>query len=189
MTTQAPQSVAERLDDGHSLEFAYFLVPDAGDPQGVLAMARLVDELDGVLAELTDRLVGCGCGEVLLGPAADLVERRQQRAPRFGQRVGDGDGRPFVDVARDEPGVTERAESVGEHRVADSVDGTSEGAEARRPAAQRAEDDPGPALAQEVERADERRVAAGALLGVDRRAALRRCAHGNKLATSTLLGI
>jgi alkanesulfonate monooxygenase SsuD/methylene tetrahydromethanopterin reductase-like flavin-dependent oxidoreductase (luciferase family) len=32
-------------DYGHELEFGYFLVPDAGDPDGVLETARLADEL------------------------------------------------------------------------------------------------------------------------------------------------
>jgi alkanesulfonate monooxygenase SsuD/methylene tetrahydromethanopterin reductase-like flavin-dependent oxidoreductase (luciferase family) len=32
-------------DYGHSLEFGYFLVPDAGDPKGVLETARLADQL------------------------------------------------------------------------------------------------------------------------------------------------
>jgi alkanesulfonate monooxygenase SsuD/methylene tetrahydromethanopterin reductase-like flavin-dependent oxidoreductase (luciferase family) len=46
MTTQAlPQSLHERLDYGHSLEFAYFLTPDAGDPEAVLETARLADGL------------------------------------------------------------------------------------------------------------------------------------------------
>jgi alkanesulfonate monooxygenase SsuD/methylene tetrahydromethanopterin reductase-like flavin-dependent oxidoreductase (luciferase family) len=39
------QSVNERLDYGHPLEFGYFLVPDAGDPLGVLETARLADGL------------------------------------------------------------------------------------------------------------------------------------------------
>jgi alkanesulfonate monooxygenase SsuD/methylene tetrahydromethanopterin reductase-like flavin-dependent oxidoreductase (luciferase family) len=33
------------MDYGHPLEFGYFLTPDAGDPHGVLATARLVDGL------------------------------------------------------------------------------------------------------------------------------------------------
>jgi alkanesulfonate monooxygenase SsuD/methylene tetrahydromethanopterin reductase-like flavin-dependent oxidoreductase (luciferase family) len=45
---------AERLDYGHSLEFAYFLVPDAGDPQGVLETARRVDELGYDLVAVQD---------------------------------------------------------------------------------------------------------------------------------------
>jgi alkanesulfonate monooxygenase SsuD/methylene tetrahydromethanopterin reductase-like flavin-dependent oxidoreductase (luciferase family) len=39
------QSVNERIDYGHSLEFGYFLTPDASDPNGVLATARALDEL------------------------------------------------------------------------------------------------------------------------------------------------
>jgi hypothetical protein len=33
------------MDYGHSLEFGYFLIPDAGDPRGVLETARLADRL------------------------------------------------------------------------------------------------------------------------------------------------
>ena len=32
-------------DYGHEIEFGYFLVPDADDPQGVLDTARLADRL------------------------------------------------------------------------------------------------------------------------------------------------
>jgi hypothetical protein len=37
------QPVNERLDYGHSLEFAYFLAPDPGDLQGMLETVRLLD--------------------------------------------------------------------------------------------------------------------------------------------------
>ena len=38
------------MDYGHGLEFGYFLVPEAGDPRGVLDTARLADRLgyDGI---------------------------------------------------------------------------------------------------------------------------------------------
>ena len=39
------QPLNESLDYGHPLEFGYFLVPDAGDPLGVLETARLLDRL------------------------------------------------------------------------------------------------------------------------------------------------
>jgi hypothetical protein len=39
------RSSNESLDYGHPLGFGYFLTPDAGDPRGVLEMARLVDGL------------------------------------------------------------------------------------------------------------------------------------------------
>ena len=39
------QPLKEELDYGHPVEFGYFLVPDAGDPLGVLETARLVDGL------------------------------------------------------------------------------------------------------------------------------------------------
>jgi alkanesulfonate monooxygenase SsuD/methylene tetrahydromethanopterin reductase-like flavin-dependent oxidoreductase (luciferase family) len=40
-----PQRSQERLDYGHSLEFGYFLTPDAGDPRGLLETARVLDSL------------------------------------------------------------------------------------------------------------------------------------------------
>ena len=39
------QPLRRGLDYGHSLEFGYFLTPDAGDPAGVLETARLLDDL------------------------------------------------------------------------------------------------------------------------------------------------
>ena len=33
------------MDYGHSVEFGYFLIPDAGDPRGVLETARVADRL------------------------------------------------------------------------------------------------------------------------------------------------
>src|SRR2546427_6798321 len=55
MTTEASSHpVNERLDYGHPLEFGYFLTPDAGDPQGVLETARLVDELGYDLLAVQD---------------------------------------------------------------------------------------------------------------------------------------
>jgi len=39
------QPLTQGLDYGHSLEFGYFLTPDAGDPHGVLETALLVDGL------------------------------------------------------------------------------------------------------------------------------------------------
>jgi alkanesulfonate monooxygenase SsuD/methylene tetrahydromethanopterin reductase-like flavin-dependent oxidoreductase (luciferase family) len=41
-------------DYGHSIEFGYFLVPDAGDPAGVLQTARLADELGYDLLAVQD---------------------------------------------------------------------------------------------------------------------------------------
>ncbi len=41
-------------DYGHPLEFGYFLVPDAGDPRGVLETARLLDELGYDLIAVQD---------------------------------------------------------------------------------------------------------------------------------------
>ena len=41
-------------DYGHDTEFGYFLIPDAGDPQGVLETARLADELGYDLLAIQD---------------------------------------------------------------------------------------------------------------------------------------
>jgi alkanesulfonate monooxygenase SsuD/methylene tetrahydromethanopterin reductase-like flavin-dependent oxidoreductase (luciferase family) len=41
-------------DYGHEIEFGYFLVPDAGDPDGVLQTARLADELGYDLLAVQD---------------------------------------------------------------------------------------------------------------------------------------
>jgi alkanesulfonate monooxygenase SsuD/methylene tetrahydromethanopterin reductase-like flavin-dependent oxidoreductase (luciferase family) len=44
-TETSSQPLHGSLDYGHSLEFGYFLVPDAGDPLGVLETARIADGL------------------------------------------------------------------------------------------------------------------------------------------------
>jgi alkanesulfonate monooxygenase SsuD/methylene tetrahydromethanopterin reductase-like flavin-dependent oxidoreductase (luciferase family) len=55
MATEAPQDASIRgLDYGQPLEFAYFLTPDAGDPQGVLETARLADGLGYDLLGIQD---------------------------------------------------------------------------------------------------------------------------------------
>jgi alkanesulfonate monooxygenase SsuD/methylene tetrahydromethanopterin reductase-like flavin-dependent oxidoreductase (luciferase family) len=41
-------------DYGHSIEFGYFLIPDAGNPEGVLQTARLADELGYDLLAVQD---------------------------------------------------------------------------------------------------------------------------------------
>ena len=41
-------------DYGHDLKFGYFLIPDSGDPSGVLATARLIDELGYDLVGIQD---------------------------------------------------------------------------------------------------------------------------------------
>jgi alkanesulfonate monooxygenase SsuD/methylene tetrahydromethanopterin reductase-like flavin-dependent oxidoreductase (luciferase family) len=48
------QPLQERLDYGHSLEFGYFLTPDARDPQGLLETARLLDGLGYDLIGIQD---------------------------------------------------------------------------------------------------------------------------------------
>jgi hypothetical protein len=42
------------VDYGRSLEFGYFLIPDAGDPRGVLETAHLVDRLGYDLLAVQD---------------------------------------------------------------------------------------------------------------------------------------
>ena len=42
------------MDYGHSLEFGYFLIPDAGDPRGVLETARVADRLGYDLLAVQD---------------------------------------------------------------------------------------------------------------------------------------
>ena len=48
------QQLNDRLDYGHSLEFGYFLTPEAGDPVGVLKTARLLDALGYDLIGIQD---------------------------------------------------------------------------------------------------------------------------------------
>ena len=49
------QSSGDALDYGHPIEFGDFLLPDAGDPRGVLETARLLDELGYDLIAVQDR--------------------------------------------------------------------------------------------------------------------------------------
>jgi alkanesulfonate monooxygenase SsuD/methylene tetrahydromethanopterin reductase-like flavin-dependent oxidoreductase (luciferase family) len=42
------------MDYGHALEFGYFLIPDAGDPQAVLETARIADRLGYDLLAVQD---------------------------------------------------------------------------------------------------------------------------------------
>ncbi len=42
------------MDYGHPLEFGYFLIPDAGDPRGVLETARIADRLGYDLLAVQD---------------------------------------------------------------------------------------------------------------------------------------
>jgi hypothetical protein len=42
------------MDYGHPLEFGYFLIPDAGDPRGVLETARVADRLGYDLLAVQD---------------------------------------------------------------------------------------------------------------------------------------
>ncbi len=45
-------------DYGHHLEFGYFLIPDANDPDGVLETARLADRLGYDLLAVQDHPYG-----------------------------------------------------------------------------------------------------------------------------------
>jgi hypothetical protein len=74
-------------------------------------------------------------------PEPDLLERRDERAPAVGQRVGHGDRRPVVDGARDESGGGQVGEPVGEYGIGDAADRAREVAEPG--AAQRASTDAG----------------------------------------------
>ena len=140
------------------------------------------------MANLRPHLFGpSGSREVLLRPARDLFERRQQGTARVGELIGDGDGRSGVDGAGGEPHVAQLTESVGEHRVADAFDRAREDTEPDWAAAERPEYHPGPAPAEEVERAHERRVGASTRFGVDRRLWFRSSFHGIPLALSPLL--
>ena len=48
MTTEAlSQRVDERLDYGYPLEFGYFLVPDAADPQGAFSSVPAISQERG----------------------------------------------------------------------------------------------------------------------------------------------
>src|SRR6266700_8428614 len=91
------------------------------------------------MANLRPHLFGpSGSREVLLRPARDLFERRQQGTARVGELIGDGDGRSGVDGAGSEPHVAQLTESVGEHRVADAFDRAREDTEPDWAAAERA---------------------------------------------------
>ena len=87
--------------------------------------------------------------------------------------VADGERWSLLDGSSDEAGSGEGAQARGEHGVADAVARTRELTETGRPAAEVAQYDAGPALAEQVEGTRERRVAARASLGVLTRAELR----------------
>jgi alkanesulfonate monooxygenase SsuD/methylene tetrahydromethanopterin reductase-like flavin-dependent oxidoreductase (luciferase family) len=50
----AARSVSTMTDYGHDLQFGYFLIPDGGDPHGVLETARLADRLGYDLLAVQD---------------------------------------------------------------------------------------------------------------------------------------
>ena len=111
-------------DYGHSLEFGYFLIPDAGDPQGVLETARLADQLGydvlgvqdhpsqpahldalallGVILAQTERIrVFQDVGNLPLRPPAAFAKAAATldllSGGRFEAGLGDG---AFLDAAR-----------------------------------------------------------------------------------------
>ncbi len=67
-------------DYGHDLKFGYFLIPDAGDPSGVLATARLIDELDYDLVGIQDHPYHPGHLDSLSLMAVILGQTRRIRA-------------------------------------------------------------------------------------------------------------
>src|SRR4051794_7541840 len=115
--------------------------------------------------------------QMVLRPAADLRERRDQSLPRVRERVFDRDGRALVDRSGDQAGFDQVAQTRGEHRVADSLDRPGKLAEAGWTLAEVAEDDAGPASPEQVERADQRRVAARAGFGGTRSSSFRLRGH------------
>jgi hypothetical protein len=68
-------STDPRPDYGHELEFGYFLIPDAGDPAGVLEVARLARGTRGVGARVI-YTTGGGAPSAL---AASVLSQPQTR--------------------------------------------------------------------------------------------------------------
>src|SRR5258708_15935478 len=66
-------------DYGHDLKFGYFLIPDAGDPSGVLATARLIDELGYDLVGIQDHPYNPGHLDALSLMAVILGQTRRIR--------------------------------------------------------------------------------------------------------------
>jgi hypothetical protein len=103
--------------------------------------------------------------QVFVCPARDLSKCGQERLAALRERVRDGDRRAWLDRARDQARGAKLGEPLGEHRVGYGPDRAREFAEACRPLAENAEDHRVPALAEEGERARERRIATQASLG------------------------
>lgn len=101
---------------------------------------------------------------MFLRPTRDQFERREESATGVREAVGDGERWALSDGPGYESRIDEFAETLGEHRVADPVDGARERAEPCRPASQCSEHHSRPALSKEVERAYESGIRAGALV-------------------------
>src|SRR5258708_37740832 len=75
-------------DYGHVLKFGYFLIPDAGDPSGVLATARLSDELGYDLVGIQDHPYNPGHLDALSLMAVILGQTRRMRVVPTGAQPG-----------------------------------------------------------------------------------------------------
>ena len=102
---------------------------------------------------------------MLLRPASDLLERREEGSARLGEAVGDRKGWTFRDGSRDESFPAQLAETLRQHGIADPVDGPGDSPEPRRAPPQGRQNHAGPPLAEEVEGSDQRGVGPLALPG------------------------
>src|SRR5258708_28490925 len=75
-------------DYGHDLKFGYFLIPDAGDPSGVLATARLIDELGYDLVGIQDHPYNPGHLDALSLMAVLLGQTRRVRVVSTVAKLG-----------------------------------------------------------------------------------------------------
>jgi hypothetical protein len=69
-------------DYGHDLEFGYFLIPDAGDPLGVLETARLADRLGYDLLAVQDHPYQAAHLDTLALLGVILGQTERTRGPR-----------------------------------------------------------------------------------------------------------
>ena len=84
-------------------------------------------------------------------PKTQLTNRRTQLDALLGQRVGDADRGPRLDLALDDALVLELAKALGEETIGKSRHGLCKLAEAHRPLGQGADDRPGPSLADQLD--------------------------------------
>src|SRR5205823_10676328 len=92
-------------------------------------------------------------GQVVPRPLGYLVQGGHEGPAPLGQLVGDGHRGAVADRAGDQAAAGQVAEPLGQDGVADPADPAGQVAEAGGPVRQVAEDDRGPALAQEAESA------------------------------------